>query len=178
MMSRFLLPAGLWVVLAACQTMNAPPLDEHTLTTANGVRFRTESGINDTCNTPYYSDQIGWGGYHVTVEQGGQIHKNKKFNFALPGQELDNQPLREARLLTTLFAKEYGWGCRQWQFAPAEEKPIYLNYFREAITLTFEAATRFEAAGRIGPDALKPEIDQMRDKLDRLRAKKPKKRYD
>ena len=160
--------------LASCNTMYAPPLDEYTLTTANGVRFRTMSGINDSCDAPYYSDSIGFGVYSSTVEQNGKVRKNTKFNFASPGQDFDNLAVGQAGTLLIYFADEYQWGCRQWQFAPEEEKSIYLDYFRDAITLTFEAATRLEAAGRIGPDALKPEIAELHEKLDKLRGRAPK----
>jgi len=168
--------AALLVVLAACQTIYSPPLDEHTLTTANGVRFRSLSGINNTCDTPYYSDPVGFGAYFVRVEQGGTIRESPKFNFVSPGQDFDNLAVGQARALIILFADEYGWACDQWQLAPEREKSIYLGYFREAITLTFEAATRFEAAGRIGPAALQAEVWPMKEKFEELRASKPKER--
>ncbi len=161
-------------VLAACQSLDAPPLDDYTLTTDNGVRFRTRSGVDGSCDTSIYSDWMGWGAYHSTVEHNGKIKKNYKFNFASPGQDTDRLTVSGAGADMLILSNEFHKACDQWQLASEAEKPVYLAYFREAITLAFEAVTRFEDAGRLGPDALMTEIDAMRKKRTDLFARRPK----
>ena len=161
------------VTLAACSTMETVELDEYALTTANGVRFRVGSTIDGACAWSSYQHYVGWGLFPSTVEQSGKVRRNPKFNFARPGDDLNSVAVRRAPNILGDFYEDARLACALWEVAPQELKQSHLTYYQDAIKGFFEAATRFEAAAKIGPEALLVEEDAMRDKFAELKPRRP-----
>jgi hypothetical protein len=169
------------VTLTACSTMETVELDEYTLTTANGVRFRVAMEGDGQCAYNTYHDSVGWGLYPSTIEQDGNVRRNAKFNFVLRPAVWDQAAREAERDISVVRAHhvvEDFWGdaqvgCGLWEAAPEDLKQVHRSYYEDAIRGFFEAATRFEAATKRGREALLAEGEIMRAKYEELKTRRP-----